>query len=326
VTTPVDLPDKGSGIGFDDLKYSPELKRLLAPAGRTGEVDLVDPQTNEITTISGFTATAMFTLGKHRNGSTSADYGGGRIFAIDNETKTVRVIDPATKMITSMATLAAAPDYVRWVESTGEIWVTMPQNPGVTVPTPEIEVLSVPDTGAPMHLLNITFPASGPEALAIDNSRHRAYTNNGTGGNSYAIDLATHMVVETWKNGCSGLTVDLELDEARGFLMIACSSGRLAVLDVANQGKMLGEVMTAGRGVDVSAYNSTLHHMYLAGQDSMDLTIVGVSAAGKPAVLGTVATAKGAQMVASDELNNAWVGDPGGGRLLKIRDTYPATP
>ena len=324
--TPVELPGKGSGIGFDDLKYSLVLKKLLVPAGRTGDLDLVDPQTLEITRVSGFTASSTFTLGKHRNGSTSADDGDGKIFAIDNETSTVKVIDPATKMITASAMLTAPPDYVRWVESTRELWVTMPQNPGVTVPTPEIEVLKVPETGAPTHSLNITFPASGPEALYIDNGRKRGYTNNGRGGNTYAVDLMTHMVADTWKNGCSGLTVDLELDETRGFLMVACASGYLSVLNVDDGGKMLGEITTAGRGVDVSAYNPVLHHMYLAGQDSMDLTIVGISAAGKPTVLGTVKTAAGSQMVASDEFGNAWVGDPGGGRLLRIRDTYPATP
>jgi len=326
VVTPVNLPNNKPGIGFDDLRYSPELKKLLVPAGRTGELDLVDPQSNEVTTISGFSASTGFTLGKHRVGSTSADYGGGKIFAIDNETKTVRVVDPTTNMITSSTMLTAAPDYVRWVETTRELWVTMPQNPGVTVPTPEIEVLKVPDSGPPTHALNITFPASGPEALSIDITRHRAYTNNGTGGHTYAIDLMTHAVVETWQNGCSGLTVDLELDEARGFLMVACASGRLAVLDVAHAGASLGEVTMVGMGVDVSAYNPALHHAYLAGQDSADLSIIAISAAGKPTLLGKVPTANGSQMVAADEFGNAWVGDPGAGRLLKVRDTYAATP
>lgn len=326
VVTPVNLPNNKPGIGFDDLRYSPELKKVLVPAGRSGDLDLVDPQSNDVTTISGFSASTGFMLGKHRVGSTSADYGAGKIFAIDNETKTVRVVDPTTKMITSSTMLAAAPDYVRWVEATRELWVTMPQNPGVTVPTPQIEVLTVPDSGAPMHALNITFPASGPEALAIDIMRHRAYTNNGTGGHTYAVDLMTHAVVETWQNGCSGLTVDLELDETRGFLMVACASGRLAVLDVAHAGAQLGEVTMVGMGVDVSAYNPTLHHAYLAGQDSADLSIIAISAAGKPTLLGKVATANGSQMVAADEFGNAWVGDPAAGRLLKIRDTYAATP
>jgi hypothetical protein len=325
IVTPVPLPDGTPGIGFDDMRYSADLKKLIVPAGRTGDLDLIDPQTNEITVIKGFSSTMLFTLGKHRAGSTSADDGAGKIFAIDNETKTVRVVDPATKMVTFSTMLTAAPDYIRWVETTHELWVTMPQNPGVSVTNPEIEVLSVPDNAAPVHAANITFPATGPEALFIDNQRHRAYTNNGFGGNTYAVDLMTRMVVETWKNGCSALTVDLEFDDARGFLMVACAAGRLAVLDTANAGKQLGEVST-GMGVDVCAYNATLHHMYLAGQDSKDLSIIGISAAGIPTVLGKVPTAAGSQMVASDEYGNAWVGDPGGGRLLKVRDTYPATP
>jgi hypothetical protein len=325
VVMQVDLPDNKPGIGFDDMRYSPELKKLIVPAGRTGAIDLVDPQSLQITTISGFTASMSFTLGKHRNGSTSADYGNGKIFAIDNETKTVKVVDPTTKMVTGSTMLANAPDYIRWVEPTKELWVTMPQNPGVTVTMPEIEVLKVPDTGPPTHSMNITFPTTGPEALYIDTKRNRAYTNNGFGGNTYAVDLMTHMTVETWKNGCTALTVDLEYDDARGFLMVVCAAGRLAVLDVANGGKQVGEISMVGMGVDVSAYNPTLHHMYLAGQTSMDLSIIGITAAGMPMLLGKVMTTNGSQMVEDDEFGNAWVGDPGGGRLIKVRDTYPAT-
>jgi len=247
------------------------------------------------------------------------------IFAIDNETKTVKVIDPSAKMVTFSTMLAQAPDYVRWVESTHEIWVTMPQNPGVQVTNPEIEVLTVPDNGAPVHAADITFPATGPEALFIDNQRGRGYTNNGFGGNTYSVDLKTRKVVETWKNGCAALTVDLEFDDAHGFLMVACAAGSMTVLDTANGGKQLGQAMV-GQGVDICAYNPTLRHMYLASQGSMDLSVVGISAAGVATKLGVIPTAMGAQMVASDEYGNAWVVDPNAGRVLKVHDTYPATP
>src|SRR6185295_639821 len=129
-------------------------------------------------------------------------------------------------------------------------------------------------------------------------------------GNTYAVDLMTHMTVSTWKNGCTGLTVDLEFDDARSFLMIACANGRLAVLDVANGGKQVGEITGVGMGVDVSAYNPALHHMYLAGQDSMHLSIISIAADGKPMLLNKVQTAKGSQMVEDDEYGNAWVADP----------------
>ena len=321
----VPIPDGPPGIGFDDMKYSPELKRLIVPAGRTGDVDLIDPLTNEVTRIPGFTKVATFTAGKHRNGSSAADYGAGKIFAIDNDTKSVKVIDPMAKMVVFSTTLKQAPDYVRWVESTQEIWVTMPQNPGVSVTNPEIEVLKITDGAAPMHVADISFATTGPEALFIDNKRNRGYTNNGFGGQTWSVDLKTRMIAETWKNGCTALTVDLEFDDERGFLMVACAAGRVAVLDTANGGKQLGEVMV-GQGVDICAYNPMLHHMYVASQGSMDLSIVGISAAGMPKVLGVVPTTMGAQMVASDEYGNAWVVDPGMGRLIKVRDTYPATP
>jgi hypothetical protein len=37
---PVPLPGGEGGIGFDDLTFSPQLGKLLVPAGRTGNLDL----------------------------------------------------------------------------------------------------------------------------------------------------------------------------------------------------------------------------------------------------------------------------------------------
>ena len=36
----VKLPDDAPGIGFDDLRYSSTLRRVLVPAGRSGRLDL----------------------------------------------------------------------------------------------------------------------------------------------------------------------------------------------------------------------------------------------------------------------------------------------
>ena len=81
-----------------------------------------------------------------------------------------------------------------------------------------------------------------------------------------------------------------------------------------------------GMGVDVCAYNPTLHHAYLAGQDSADLSDHR-DLRGRQAVTARQGPHRERiQMVAADEFGNAWVGDPGAGRLLKVRDTYAATP
>jgi hypothetical protein len=50
VSAPAALPMPGgqAGIGFDDLRFSPELGRVVVPAGRTGRVDLVDPRSHAV--------------------------------------------------------------------------------------------------------------------------------------------------------------------------------------------------------------------------------------------------------------------------------------
>jgi len=53
---------------------------------------------------------------------------------------------------------------------------------------------------------------------------------------------------------------------------------------------------------------------------------IGIPATAKPALLGSVAMAKGSQMVAADEYGYAWVGDPAKAQLIRARDAYPATP
>ena len=40
---PLALPGAEGSIGFDDLRYSPELHKVLAPGGRSGRLYLVDP-------------------------------------------------------------------------------------------------------------------------------------------------------------------------------------------------------------------------------------------------------------------------------------------
>src|SRR4051812_16680957 len=40
---PIALPGGPPGIGFDDLRFSAALGGVLVPAGRSGNVDLIDP-------------------------------------------------------------------------------------------------------------------------------------------------------------------------------------------------------------------------------------------------------------------------------------------
>src|SRR4051812_3539685 len=123
--TPLALPDGKGGIGFDDLRWSADLHRVLAPAGRTGKLDLIDPKTQAIESVDGFSSDKTFG-GGHGEGTTSVDAGAGVLFASDRGKTEVAVIDPTTKKVTSTTKLAGGPDYVRWIAPAKEVWVTEP--------------------------------------------------------------------------------------------------------------------------------------------------------------------------------------------------------
>jgi DNA-binding beta-propeller fold protein YncE len=215
---------------------------------------------------------------------TSADEGGGLLFATDRDAKRLDVIDPKTQSVVGTAPLASGPDYVRYVSTTGEVWVTQP---GAS----RIEVFSLPAEGTPKpgHLTFVSIPG-GPESLIIDNTRARAYTHLWT-DTTLAIDLKSHEVLSRWKNGCRG-SRGIAMDDARGFLLVGCDEGKLSVLDL-RTGTLLGQA-SSGDGVDIISYNPRLAHAYLPGQASGAMAIVGISKKGAATVLATVKTAEGA--------------------------------
>lgn len=303
------LPGGAGGIGFDDLRYSTTLGRVLAPAGRTGKLDLIDPASQAIEAIDGFSSDATF-AGGHGEGTTSVDDGAGRLFASDRGTIEVAIVDPASRKITGTAKLAGPPDYVRWVETAREVWVTEPRNK-------QIEVFAFDGTGL-AHTAAIDVPG-GPESLVIDAKRGRAYTHTWD-DETVAIDLGKHAEVARWKNGCTA-SRGIALDEARGILFVGCEEGRATAIDVAHDGKLLGSAVT-GKGVDIIAYSPARSHLYVPGGDSATLTILGVDAAGALRPLGTLPAAEDAHCVATDDRGHAYVCDPKSGALIVVADPY----
>src|SRR3954465_3344553 len=168
---PLPLPGGESGIGFDDLLYSTALDKVLVPGGRSGRLNLVDPKTRQVESIEGFTSTGQFG-GGHSQGTTSADSGRGLLFASDRNRRTVMIVDVGRKKIVGSAQLGGVPDYVRWVEPNGEVWVTEPSRQ-------VIEYFTLATDGGAPRLVRagmISVP-DGPESLVVDATRGRAYTH-----------------------------------------------------------------------------------------------------------------------------------------------------
>jgi hypothetical protein len=303
------------GIGFDDLGFAAGARKVLAPAGRTGRLDLIDPDAKAVTAVDGFTSSSGAYGGGHGQGTTSADEGRGLVFAIDRGARSLDVVDPSAHAIVAQAKLGGGPDYVRWVEATGEIWVSEPDSHVI-----EVFALPAGPKPTPVHETNIRVDG-GPESLVIDSKRKRAFSNLWS-DSSVVVDVKSHAVVATWPNGCEG-SRGIALDVERGFLFVGCEEGKLVVLDVDHGGRPLGSVRS-GAGVDVIAYSPSLAHAYLPGAESATMAIVGIAPTGVPAVLGVVRTAGGAHCVAADDRDQAWVCDPDRGRLLVFKDRFAA--
>src|SRR5262245_51230915 len=164
--TEVTLPGGESGIGFDDLRYSSALHRVLAPGGGTGKLYLVDPDSMAVETIDGFGKTPDYS-GGHDDGPTSVDEAHGRLFVTDRTTRKLSILDAASRTVVGSVNLGAAPDYVRWAEASGEIWVT---EPGMD----RLAIYRLPDAAPFNPALVTSIPIdNGPESLVLDASGAR---------------------------------------------------------------------------------------------------------------------------------------------------------
>lgn len=301
----VALPGGDKGIGFDDLRFSRMLGKVVVPGGGTGNLVLIDPTSHALTSIGGFGTSGR--ANGHEDGTTSADEGGGYLYAIDRTKLAVDVIDTKQNKIVGTAKLASGPDYVRWVDATHELWVTEPDED-------RIEVFSLTGT-SPKHTAFIAIKG-GPESLVIYGKR--AFTHLWK-GSTVVVDITARKITATWPNGCAG-SRGIALDAKHNFLFVGCGEGKAVTLD-ADSGKQLGSV-AVGAGVDIIDYNPALGHLYVPSGETATLSIIAVAAHGQLTLLGTAAAAPGTHCVTADDKNVAWVCDPQGGRLLAIRDTY----
>jgi DNA-binding beta-propeller fold protein YncE len=300
----------GGGIGFDDLRYDRTFNLVLVPAGRTGNLVLIDAATRKVEAIGGFTKVATYESG-HGQSVTSVDPGAGFWFATDRDDKSVSIVNVSKRRIASGIKLEGTPDYVRFAAPTREVWVTEPSKKG-------IEVFELQGGPVLKRRTFISVPG-GPESLVVDAKRGRAYTHDWK-KTTHAIDLKSHEVVATWDAGCAAPR-GIALDEARGYLLIGCEDGTATALDVTHDGKLLGSVKS-GAGVDIIAYDAKRAHLYVPGDESATMAIVAVGDGGALKVLGTEPTVKGAHCVTTDEQGHAYVCDPQGGRIIVIEDKY----
>jgi len=308
--TPVMLPGGSAGIGFDDMRFSPDLAQLLVPAGRTGNLDLVDPSTEEIAPIGGFSSEAKYS-GDTTFGVTSADEGNDVIYATDRTAGTVVSINPKSKAVTATLTLAATPGYVRYVAPTNEVWVS---EPGAK----QIEVVSLAGADGGVGLTHAaTVPVAGAESLEIDATAGLAFTN--TASSTLAIDVTSRQVTGTWPNGCT-TAKGIAVDAGNGWVVVACNEGKVVVLD-AKTGSMLGAVATGG-GLDRITYDSSRQRVYVPSPAAAALAVIVLSNKGVPTLAGKVQSTSDAHCAVTPGGGEVFVCSPSKGELEFLFDPF----
>lgn len=327
-TAIITLPGSTGAIGFDDMAYDAALGKVIVPAGDTGTLALIDPDTLNIKAIPGFGSATPGSASGHSVGTTSAIAHKGLLFAIDQTNQSLDVVDPAAGEIIKSTALITSPDYIRYVPLTNELWVT---EKGAR----QIEVFSLSNEPVPQPASTaiISF-TNGPEALVIDSTRGMAYTNFAKTGQTIPIDIKTHQPQDPWPNGCTA-TRGMVLDEGRGILFVACKEGKIAALNVSDSGRLLANI-TFGSNLDFLGYNPHLAHLYIPSGASAVMAVVGVTSEAAPlpartgqlsttlTLLGTADTGLGSKCMIADDRNSVWVCDPTTGHLFHIKDTFPS--
>ena len=308
----IPLPAGSPGIGFEDLTFSATLGRLVVPAGRSGDLDLMDPSTEIVSSVGGF-STAQAYDGKSDVGLVSADEGNGTIYAVDVTASMLDVVDGQKLALASSVALAAAPGFVRYVAATNEVWVTEPAMQQI-----EVFTVTTDDTKAPVHAAVIPIPG-GPESLAVDDTLGRVLTNATTA--TYSIDPKTHTVASMWPNGCA-MSKGLAVDEGHAWVIVGCQEGILVVLDEKNGGATAGSVMLGAAGVDQITYDPTKMRVYAPTPASASLTVVQLSTQGPGTVLGAIGTSTDAHCAVTEGGGSVFVCAPSQGGLLFMRDPF----
>jgi hypothetical protein len=300
----------GQGIGFDDMQFSPALG-VIVPGARTGHIDLIDPDTLAVRPVGAFSMSSAYT-GGHDVGVTTAVDTGRWLVAMDRDTQTLYVVDPATGAFVAQAPLGHPSDYVRWVASAHEVWVSSP-DAGV------IDVFTLADPPALAPLTAIAVP-DGPESLVIDDAHGRAYTN-ALGSGVFAIELASHAIAARWRNDCD-TGAGIALDPALGVLFSQCTEGKIVALRT-DTGSITSEAWPSDHA-DVIAYSPSLRHVYVPSGIDAHVAIVGVAADGELATLGYTDGALLGFCATTDDAGRSFVCDPRHGGVFARDDPFGA--
>ena len=311
VTAPLPLPGANGPASLDFIFYEPGRSRVWVPAGSTGSVDVLDVASGAFTRIGGFRTAEREAHGKKRVlGPSSGSVGDGFAYIGNRASHEVCAVELSTLKPGKCLALASAPDGVKYVAFSKELWVTLPQE----------QTISVLDASTPGILApkaNIKLDGS-PECYDIDATHGTFFTNLEDKDATVAIDVKTRSVAATWHPGCGPEGPrGVAFDQSHDFVVVACTD-HVQVLDVAHAGALLGRLDT-GAGLDNIDYDDGAHLLYAAAGKAARLTVARLSDAGTFDVVAVGETSEGARNAVADAHGRVYVADSQLARLLVLK-------
>jgi DNA-binding beta-propeller fold protein YncE len=320
-TNELPLPGAKGLVTLDYFAWDRLRRRLWVPAGNLGSVQVIDGNTDAITSISGFkTAEVELRNRKVTIGPTSVSIAKGFVFVGNRADSSICAIDATTMKLgdcirvgSPSEGLAAAPDGIIYVAPTKELWITRGAPP-LGIPSLD-KSITIFDASTPRLKQKTKIQVGGSaEGYAVDARRGVFYTNLEETRETIAIDIRRREIVSRWNSGCDEPR-GLALDKTRGHLFVACSD-RVVSLDTSS-GIVVDSIST-GDGLDNIDYSEGNGLLYAAASRVGKMTVARVDSRGKLQRVAEVPTATGARGVVVDGEKTAYVADPVNGRILKI--------
>jgi hypothetical protein len=296
----IELPGAADDIDFDDIVYSPALQRVLVPARESG-LYLVEPDSGNATRA------------QHTGRVASADEGRGLLFLADRSEGTISVFDAAGGRPLSSVSTMSAPDYVRYISTTGELWVTEPEGS-----TSGIEIFALDEGSAPPGLRQVAFipVPEGPEGFTSSETRQMAFTH--AGSDLVAINLTSRTVTARWPTGCDGTHGFPRIDERLGVVLASCATdGAVSLLDL-DGGRQVGRHEVGG-GEALPAYSDRTGHFYVGADPGTAIATLEPSEEGLTLVR-QVEVPEAGHCLTADDRGHYWTCDAANGRVLRFDD------
>jgi len=287
----------GHSVGYDDLRYAPQLGKVLAVPSGTARLYMIDPDSMAVT-MTGVPG-----------GSESVDASATTIYVLDRSGDNIVAIDAASLTTTHTQATSGNPDYVRFSPTSSEVWVTVPGRD-------KIQILDG-STLAPIATVDLP---GAPEGLTFD-STGLAYTQSG--GRMIQLDVERRAVINVWDTGCASSHGFPQIDESYGFAIAGCASNGGIGVTTTSGDKRAG--FEAGGDAAILAHDGTKHHLFVRGDPGTTLDVLAICSDGGTSVLASVELSMNGHGATVDDHGRAWVADANGGGVFRITDPFAAT-